>query len=813
VEKILFSVTIRLIFILVTVVLFKSVVTAQKNIPIHISGSQKELNALAHELSEDLSKASGMNFSVDSIMNTGNSGIYLIIGTVNPETLKSVGYEIIGNDQSIMIRANELSGLKNGVYNYLYKLGFRFYLPGDIWTHIPALSSVFININEQRYPLFANRSMAGTGGFPYNWVLDPQSTVQQKWQKWLERTTWSSEEYMGGHIGEIFNTKYEAQLKSDTLLLAKYKGKRQWSITAKWCISNAKFVELFVRDRVEAFELQKKRSPERNFISVEPADGGGYCECENCAKIGTVSDQVFFLANQVARAIKERWPNGGVNLYAYSDHAFPPKQRVDDNVYVSVIPYAYQLVGIPEILLSEWRKKCDQVAVYDYWNITDASKDLPKYNYLTYLPQKYGLWLKLGLKGYSLESGYSKFGAGLALYFLSRMSWDKNIDIYDLMHEFCSVNFGAATKVIESMLIRWSSSFEPHQEVAFALDDIKRARGVTKDPMILSRLKEMEDYVYYAAYYIDAVDHFSSPNASQKIENCIRFIWSVYDECLVNTSRIHQFFLLRPVREQQQALVNKWSLANAAAQKKLWIDLKEEQIDPATHGQLLSPIFFIKNQEGIGDVMSPKDIDARFQKMNFHFTGADTLRFNCGKTIYYSFNSGNASSFSFKVNLPSAIKAGALPGVALYDSNKNFLIYHLIENQPHHLQELKFDGLKKDHRYYILVNIQGMLWEAQIPNRAIVIDANNANNIYTSLLSRQKVYFLINSNAKTIQFDTAAFKGTVFSEKEEPLLDMDKKLQKTQVNTLGRQFLIVAQKGSNTLALKAKNLQSLYFFK
>lgn len=777
-----------------------------------MSGDDKDLRELAADLGDNLSRATGMSFIPATSANADGSGIYLKIENINPQTLKNQGYEITGNDHSITIRANQLNGLRNGVYNYLYMLGFRFYLPGDIWIHVPKLNTVFLNVNEQRYPVFENRAMFGTGGFPYHPVLDPQKTVQKKWEQWLQRTDWSSEEYIGGHMGEAFNKKYEAVLKSDTSLLARYNGRRTWSQSAKWCVSNARFVELFVKDRLEAYEAQRTKSPERHFISVEPADGGGYCQCENCAKIGTPSDQVFYLANQVAREIKKRWPDGGVSLYAYSDHAALPKDPVDDNVYVAVIPYAFQQIAVPEILLSEWRKKCTLMGIYDYWNLTDGSKDLPKLNYLLYVPQKIGLWTQLGIKGYTLESGYSKFGSGLFLYFLSRMAWDRNANINQLLGEFCSTNFGPAGDIMRSMFTRWSENFDAHQEVGRALDDIKKSRQLTSDPQILSRLKEVEDYIYYTAYYTDAVDHFDSENAFQKIENCIRYIWSVYDECLLNTSRIHQYFLLRPVRDKQKDLVNKWSLTNIAAQKDLWTSVADSKTRPINHQQLLDADFFAIHQTADPSQRSIASVDSRLQSLNFSFTSQDILKFTCGKTIYFSFNSGNDNSFSFKVKLPQATGDGAIPGAAIYDADKRFLKYILVNNQPGVVQDLKFDGLTKNTRYYILVNIPGITCEVQIPNKAIVIDASNSNNKFISLQTKQKVYLLVNPDATSTDLDARAFKGKVYSENNAPLSNV-KNDRSNSVNTSGMKYLIVEPKGSNTLALTANSRESLYFFK
>jgi hypothetical protein len=70
---------------------------------------------------------------------------------------------------------------------------------------------------------------------------------------------------------------------------------------SKFCISNEGLRELVVRDAVE----QIRRNPQRDSVSLDPSDGGGWCECEACREMGNVSDRVVLLANEAAKAINQ----------------------------------------------------------------------------------------------------------------------------------------------------------------------------------------------------------------------------------------------------------------------------------------------------------------------------------------------------------------------------------------------------------------------------------------------------------------------------------------------------------------------------
>ena len=77
-------------------------------------------------------------------------------------------------------------------------------------------------------------------------------------------------------------------------------------------------------------------NPQAIMVSVEPNDGGGHCECDECKAVGTISDRVFLLANQVAEAVAARFPDKYVGLLAYAQHAEPPSFELHPNVYVQL---------------------------------------------------------------------------------------------------------------------------------------------------------------------------------------------------------------------------------------------------------------------------------------------------------------------------------------------------------------------------------------------------------------------------------------------------------------------------------------------
>src|SRR5690606_21141244 len=109
--------------------------------------------------------------------------------------------------------------------------------------------------------------------------------------------------------------------------------------TNKICISNKELQTLFIKNTIERFV---KAGNLNGYVSVEPSDGAGHCECKDCQEMGTISDRVFYLANLAAVAIRSKYPKGGVNLNAYYQHADTPSCKLEPNVHVTVIPNGFQ---------------------------------------------------------------------------------------------------------------------------------------------------------------------------------------------------------------------------------------------------------------------------------------------------------------------------------------------------------------------------------------------------------------------------------------------------------------------------------------
>src|SRR6185369_5472406 len=126
-----------------------------------------------------------------------------------------------------------------------------------------------------------------------------------------------------------------------------------------------------------------------------------------CALIGagTESDQTFYLANQVAKAVAKEFPGRYVSLLAYAGHAAPPSIPLEPNVFVTVVPEAFQRTGMsPPALIAAWQPRAKRLGAYTYWSTPDWAQDLPTFDWRNTPVQSIRAWHAAGMESVGLET-------------------------------------------------------------------------------------------------------------------------------------------------------------------------------------------------------------------------------------------------------------------------------------------------------------------------------------------------------------------------------------------------------------------------
>ena len=514
--------------------------------------SGAELKSAVADVSQTLQKMTGRDFSANQ--QYSGAGVYLLLADrpgapadarKSLENRGSEAFVIRSRDaDTLFIVANQEAGLVHGLYFYLEQLGVHFYFPTDNWTIIPRKSDITLKIDKFMAPDFRMRNFFGTGGFG-RLAIDPKYAVKNDWDKWKTRNRFGGEYNLAGHSGEAFNLEKKAILLEHPDYLAKVDGKFvDWSLGAKLNTANPDAVKLYVDWTVERFRNLRKRDPNAFAVSVDPSDGGGHCNSDECRQIGngSASDQTFYIANQAARAVRAEFPDGWVNLYAYNEHAMPPSFDLEPNVYVSLIPYAFQTTGLaPAEFIKAWSSKVSRMSLYDYWSMPDWNGDLPTFDFRNTAREKLRFWHSSHVEGFNAESTDSAGAMGLAWVVASRLMWDVNAEPDPIINEFYEKSFGPARAPMQRMMERWATGFTLiNNELALSYRDLSEAKKLAgDDEAILKRLADYGRYIEYLRLRHDweSASTTDKPEAARQLA---RYIWRIYPSEMIHGFRIFQ---------------------------------------------------------------------------------------------------------------------------------------------------------------------------------------------------------------------------------------------------------------------------------
>lgn len=220
---------------------------------------------------------------------------------------------LLGNDDGAY------TGTQFAVTAFFEKMGCGWYAPDPLWHVIPkreTLSVGYLNIDHK--PTFISRR---------NNVLRQCPELGRRW-------------YLGGEkrvIGHAltFMVPREEMFPIHPEWFCMLEGQRnpyvEWW---QYCYTNEELMQTFADKICEKFDAD----PEMTQYSVAVNDGWqhGWCQCEKCRELGTPSEIVIHVANDLARRVGKRYPNHKLTFLSYFPTYFPPRKpmNVEPNVEI-----------------------------------------------------------------------------------------------------------------------------------------------------------------------------------------------------------------------------------------------------------------------------------------------------------------------------------------------------------------------------------------------------------------------------------------------------------------------------------------------
>jgi hypothetical protein len=457
---------------------------------------------LAAELADYLARITGGKFEV----RTGDGTEGIVLGTPAevpcPDLARELeirntfdgreAYAIRTEARRLrLIGATEL-GLSHAVFHFLESLGCRWYFPAREWEIVPAGPTLRTAINETGRPAILSRTIWYGYGF-FEW-----DRCRKDYEAWCRHNRMAgSFSTACGHAWQTIIAQNQKAFDGHPEYLALTGGKRQGP---QMCVSNPAVRKIALEYALDHF----RRHPESDMVSLETSDGSGHCECAACKRLGSISDRLFGLANEVARELSRQFPGKMVGCYAYNDHCEPPSFALEPNVYVQSTAGFIRGRYTFDELMDLWPKRCRSMGFYDYFSVWLWDWDMPPGGRgadVNYIRRQIPRYAAHGATSISCESGNNWGLHGRGYYLASRLMWDPKGDADAILDDFYRQAFGPAAATVQRYYERLDPGRDPLMSehlLGLALRDLAEAAKLAAErPDVIARLDQLEQYQHY----------------------------------------------------------------------------------------------------------------------------------------------------------------------------------------------------------------------------------------------------------------------------------------------------------------------------
>lgn len=434
--------------------------------------------------STDLALISDPNF-IDKLSKNPNESFYI---KADRNSLKIIG--------------ETRKAVEHGIFFYLHHLGYRYYFANPNWHFYPALKSVFKPIEGVFGPDYLNRRIR----YNYGTGSEKASSHFNLWQK-ANLIGESFPGFTGHAYDEIIKRNRKTFLEHPEYFAQKVE-KGTIPKDPKFDISNPELVDLVVRDALELAKAYHERYGPEFVISMDPSDNAGYCNKPSCASWKSVSDQVYFLANEVAKRLKLEYPRAYVGMYAYYLHSPPPSFDLEDN-FIIYIATAFNKSSYPlNELIHEWSKKVNHLGIRDYFAVANWHWELPGKGKGT---KPIGIhnslvnYYKYNVKFYYTETLNGWITKGLGHYIAARTLWNVSINAEKEIEEFYELMFPSTRKIMKPLLdqLMYYPREEPlDNDLDKWISASYAAQKNAKSKKEKDRIDDVMEYLYALSLYI-----------------------------------------------------------------------------------------------------------------------------------------------------------------------------------------------------------------------------------------------------------------------------------------------------------------------
>jgi len=391
-------------------------------------------------------------------------------------------FRVVRRENALLICGNRKGdacdlGTLWGVYGFLQKLGVGWYLEDPLFEVVPDKPT--LSIESMDFTDAPSLQMRGAGG-----QQDGVAPDNKQKRPCYGDGNGSQLGYPYGGREVWFSHMFSAVLTPAVL------EKNPEFTRDGLCMTNPKLRELFVEYTRKRFQS----TPSVYGSSLFPDDNAGpSCGCPECQKLLTLgkdeqtapgarskSDYLVDFYNGVARGLEKEFPDRKVIGAAYVHYLDPPVQtRLHPNVIILLTPLTDSVELHPALdgIVKGWREMGTQEL---YWYGYDMGNE-PMPNEIARRFRNYRRW---NLAGVYVEQRPNPAVSGINYYLESRLSWNWDASVDDLLQQFCFDLFGPdAGRMMVNFWYAWEQKnyFRAEQcakaaEVMVAHDAVKTKR-------------------------------------------------------------------------------------------------------------------------------------------------------------------------------------------------------------------------------------------------------------------------------------------------------------------------------------------------
>lgn len=558
-------------------------------------------------------------------------------------------YLIRTHPNGIYIIGATSSAVEFAIWDLLHRFGYRFFFPTKHWEIIPRLEELNISVDTFEQPSYYNRN-APRGGIRMGrrpWVYP------QLWSQWQTRNRLKPSFTLNtGHMYTTLIRRNQQAFNENPEFYAKVNGKRQHvGSTTKLCIGNEKLRQLVIEDSIRMIE----NNPEQDSISLDPSDGSNWCDhdCDLCAPLGSVSDRVVMLCNEVAEALVQHFDRTYyIGIYAYHDYSPAPSIDLHPNVIPSLATAFIRGRMSFADMLEGWGAKSELLGIREYYALPMWESFLPgkaRAANLWYFHHTIPRHYEAGARFVNAESDESWGPNGPGYYLATRFLWNVDTKTETVFDDFLEKAFGTAQQPMREFydMILTNPLHSDHM-MGVMFRSLAEAREQTHDPDVLNRI---DDLVLYTRF-VELYRSFQAAQLGQKqqpFDDLVAFVWRSRKHMMVDSLGLF-YYLNRHQRANQVAWIPGEGRSLAEPPERLRIKendpFSEEEIQDYLEQGIKNHDILDFEQVNFSANLVPAATRLNFPEVNVEMPSAWRSR---GRRTYFTWVDEAPHSFNFSM--------------------------------------------------------------------------------------------------------------------------------------------------------------------